>query len=392
MNIILQVVLWPMLGYLLISATYQLTLALASKGYQKPVFKDNPSKKKLLLLVPTYRSDEVILHTTRVNLEICKQEKEITYVVIGDSIQTKTKEDLERMGAHVLEVSFEKSTKAKALQKAMDHFEKNADFEDVFILDADNILHPSFYKEINNFSSLGYSVVQGQRLPANQATGMAVLDGLSEKANQEMLCKGANVLGFSSKLTGSAMLFDFALFARLVKKLSAVGGFDKELELLLTAEGTSIHYAPELCVFDEKISTSADFAKQRGRWLESQYTFLKKSIIPAFEQAKHGNLDYLHKSLQLALPPRVLAPLLLGVIVLLANILGKTALEMAGIISFSILILSYVIVIPIRMWIGKIVPILFTLPLLFFAGIRSLTWMKRSKKEFLHTSHQSLSS
>lgn len=392
MNTLLLTVLWLILSYLFLSAAYQLVLALASKAYQKPLFKGNPRKEKLLVLVPTYRSDEVILHTTRVNLEICKQEKEITYAVIADSLQKRTQDDLKKLGVEVLEVCFQKSTKAKSLKYAMEYFEGKGKFDSVFILDADNILHPDFYKEINFYKSNGHQVIQGQRLPANQTTGMAVLDGLSEKANQEMLCKGANLLGFSSKLTGSAMVFDFNLFGRLVKNLTAVGGFDKELELALTSEGISIQYAPEICVFDEKVSNSSDFAKQRGRWLESQYTFLKKSIGPAMKMVKKGNFDYLHKSLQLALPPRVLAPMVLVLFVIGARISGQAELEFASFVSLITLILSYLIVIPVKMWVGNLGSILMTLPALFIAGIRALTWMKKSKKEFLHTTHQATQS
>ncbi|MEP0712716.1 glycosyltransferase [Algoriphagus sp.] len=380
------------LAYLLISAAYQMILAIASKTYKNKILTDSQAKISLLILVPTYRSDAAILESTRANLSLIQSLTHVHYLIVADSLQEHTKQSLREMGADVLSVSFAKSTKVKSIQAAMTGEQRLKGFDSVLILDADNVLHPDFYQAAISYRSAGFQVIQGERLPANQNTGMAILDGLSEKANQEMLCKGANQLGFSSKLTGSAMVFDYRLFEEVIAQCTAIGGFDKELELLLTAKGIPIQYAPELAVYDEKVSSSADFAKQRGRWLESQYTFLKKSIKPAVRLAFRGNFDYLHKSLQLALPPRVLAPLVLVLLILTQAILGNFLLAAGSLFTLLLLLGSYLIVIPSGMWRGKSTLILQTMPKLFSAGLNSLTWMKRSKKEFLHTTHKPINS
>jgi cellulose synthase/poly-beta-1,6-N-acetylglucosamine synthase-like glycosyltransferase len=392
MNTLLSVISAAIVSYLFLSALYQLILAFASKTYKKRGFLVNEDEKPLLILVPSFKADDTIIESTKANLALCGANQNINYLVIADSLQPETHLSLSKLGAEVLEVRFEKSTKVKSLKAAIDHLVNGLAYDSVLILDADNVLHPDFYQAILSNRAAGYQVIQGERLPANQNSGMAILDGLSEKANQEMLCKGANQLGLSSKLTGSAMAFDYELFIQFIPQLNAIGGFDKELELLLTSKGIWIQYAPELAVYDEKVSNTADFAKQRGRWLESQYTFFKKSIGPAFKQLFAGNIDYLHKSLQLALPPRVLAPVALVILILINLVFGFFILALGSFATLVILLGSYVIVLPQSMWLAQSTIILKTFPGLFGAGIKSLTWMKRSKKEFLHTAHKSINS
>ncbi len=392
MEILFSIISATILSYLFLSACYNLILAFASKTYKPKANSTELEDKPLLILVPSYKSDEAILDSTKANLKVCAKYPLITYMVVADSLQPETTATLIQLGAKVLEVNFEKSTKVKSLKAAIAHLGKNKDFDAVLVLDADNVLEENFYQAILSNRAAGHLAIQGERLAANQNTGMAVLDGLSEKANQEMLCKGANQLGLSSKLTGSAMAFDYDVFCQYIVQLNAIGGFDKELELLLTSAGVWIHYAPELAVYDEKVSSSADFAKQRGRWLESQYTFLRKSIAPATRQLFKGNLDFFHKSMQLALPPRVLAPIVLVVLGLLNMIFGNSILAWGSFATLIILLGSYALVLPRVMYTSKIKLLLRAMPGLFIGGISALTWMKRSKKEFLHTTHKTINS
>ncbi|GAB2475046.1 glycosyltransferase family 2 protein [Algoriphagus taiwanensis] len=387
MNTFLILILSLPIAYLTVASFYQLVLALASRRYKSPKL-GKKSKGRTLILVPAYREDAVILSSTEVNLKRIPQDNSCDYLVLADQLQAQTVAKLRAMGAEVLEVKFEKSTKVKSLKAGMDFKAGKGDYWHTVILDADNILDRNFISTALQYRALGYRVLQGERLASNTRNAMEILDGLSEKANQELLCKGANQLGLSSKLTGSAMVLDFDLFKLVLRMLKAIGGFDKEMELILTAMGETIQYAPELKVWDEKVSSTQAFAKQRGRWLESQYTFLRKSIQPATRGLFRGNKDYFHKSIQLALPPRVLAPaallLFLGISILLSfNFL----VGLAG-VSFVALMASYFIVLPTGLWKRHFTQILLALPGLVLAAIQSLGWMKKSKKEFLHTAHQ----
>ncbi|TDQ17057.1 cellulose synthase/poly-beta-1,6-N-acetylglucosamine synthase-like glycosyltransferase [Algoriphagus boseongensis] len=374
--------------YLFLSAVYQLALAIAAR-YFKPVKQTQAREvSKLVVLVPTYAENEVILHSTKKNLTVSKPEGvEVDYLVIADQVKPSTCIQLCSMGAEVLEVKFDQSTKVKALQAAMDYL-KGRNYDAAVILDADNVMESNFLLETQSYLNTGYSLIQGQRLAANSNSDFALLDGLSEAANTEMLCKGANVLGFSSKLSGSAMVFDYSLFEEAIPTLKAIGGFDKELELYFTSGEHYIQYAPELAVWDEKVASAQAFSKQRGRWLQSQYAFLRKSFLPALKSLKQGNVDYFHKSLQLALPPRALAPFLLVLVVFLGILLDNSALLMMGGVGFLSLMTSYVLSLSSQLGAARILIIAKALPGLFLSSIRALGWMSKAKKQFIHTKHQ----
>ena len=318
METIITIILSPLIAYLSISGVYQLVLALAAQTSDNRTHEPKSYQNRFLVLVPAYKEDAVIVESTKANMALKYQYPTdlFDYVVISDGLKESTNQALEKLGAEVVNVRFEKSTKVKALKAAMKARPKH--YDAVVILDADNQVPVKFLYKANEYLNQGHVAIQGQRKAANTESAAACLDAFSEAANNAMLCQGANRLGFSSKLSGSGMVFTYDLFAEVLNGLEAIGGFDKEMELVLTAQGTFIKYAHDLVVTDEKVSSFNSYEKQRGRWLESQYSFLKKSLKPALASLKQGNTDHFHKAMQLALPPRALAPFAL----MLLSILG----------------------------------------------------------------------
>lgn len=380
-----------LMSFLLLSGTYQLILAIASKRKPISICQFDGQPKKLLVLVPSYREDAVIINSTRFNMSLKYQypSAQFDYVVISDGLQKETNEALIALGARVLEVSFDKSTKVKALQAAMTEYD--AAYDGVVILDADNTVETNFLFKASHYLSCGYKAIQGIRKAANTNTNVALMDGLSETANTAMLCAGANRLGLSSKLSGSAMAFDYQLFKSIVFDLKAIGGFDKELELAITKQKTFIKYAADLVAYDEKVSNGQSFARQRGRWLQAQYSFLMESIRPASSALLKGNRDYFHKTLQLALPPRVLSPVILTLGLATGLIFGLTELSLIAGIGLLSTIGSYLIVLPVSTLLKSSWQIVSALPMLTISTFKALALMKASKKTFLHTSHGTLS-
>ena len=82
---------------------------------------------------------------------------------------------------------------------------------------------------------------------------MAVLDAISEEINNHIFRKGHRVLGLSSAIIGSGMAFRYNYFKNLMLTVTAVGGFDKEIELKMLKEGRTIEYLDDAVVLDEKV-------------------------------------------------------------------------------------------------------------------------------------------
>lgn len=388
METLLEYTLLPIVAYLALSGIYQLLLALASHFKTKRPTAINHGFSKFLILVPAYKEDAVIKYSVSKNMSARYEypRESFDLVVIADQLQDETKKDLKNLGAKVHSVSFEKSTKVKSLQSAIAKYSKG--YDAVVVLDADNVMEQGFLFKANQWILSGTKALQGLRKAANSNTSTALMDGLSEVANTEMLCKGANRLGFSSKLSGSAMVFDFDLFKETINQCQAIGGFDKEMELMLIKQGEYIQYSSDVSVLDQKVSSTNAFTKQRGRWLEAQYSFFKKSFGESWKLLAKGNVDFFHKVMQLALPPRAVAPFAMVLMIGLGWLINSNLITAGSTIALIALTLSYLLVLPIERLLSQSLTIATSIPKIGWAAFKSLWLMSKSKQEFIHTQHE----
>ena len=132
---------------------------------------------------------------------------------------------------------------------------------------------------------------------------MAVLDGASEEINNTLFRKAHNRLGLSSALIGSGMCFSYELFKKNVFQLTTAGE-DREMEALLLHQEVFIKYAPDIHVFDEKVSNQDNFQKQRMRWMTAQVQSLLSNLPKIPKAILHGKVNFIDKTIQQALIPR----------------------------------------------------------------------------------------
>ena len=287
-----------------VAVSYPLIFTLAS--FRKRVFHYPEARKKrrFAIIFPAYREDRII---ESVISSFLRQEYPKEYydvVVVSDHMQDNTNERLSRLPIILLKANYEKSSKAKALNFAIDNLDPNK-YDIVVILDADNLVEPDFLNEINKTFEAGIKAVQTHRTAKNRNTEIAVLDGISEEVNNSIFRRGHVNLGISSALIGSGMAFDYSWFRNNVKHLHTAGE-DKELEVLLLKQRIFIEFLDYVWVYDEKTQGEKGFYNQRRRWLATQigqwgrvYRDLPKAIFS-------GNLDYSDKLIQWILPPRLI--------------------------------------------------------------------------------------
>ena len=173
-------------------------------------------KAKFLVLFPAYNEDRVIINAVEQFLQQDYPKTHYAVAVISDHMQPSTNEQLGEMPIKLLTPTFEKSSKAKAMQYAINHIE--GEFDNVVILDADNVVRPDFLSQLNILCTL-YDAIQCHRCAKNANNNVAVLDGASEEINNTIFRKAHNRLGLSSALIGSGMCFNFYLFKQNVFQL-----------------------------------------------------------------------------------------------------------------------------------------------------------------------------
>lgn len=374
------------------AALYVFTFSVASLfkiKKQRTIFTKN---RRVAVLIPAYQEDSVIIEVARSALEQSYPNDLYDVVVIADSFMESTLRKLNNLPITVVEVSFEKSTKARALNRAMEHI--GDDYQIALVLDADNIMEFDFLKKINSAFNKGHKVVQGHRTAKNTNTPMAVLDAISEEVNNNIFRKGHRILGLPSGLIGSGMAFDYHLFKSIMHKVDAIGGFDKELELRFLYKKQDIAYLPNAKVFDEKVQRTKDFANQRKRWLSAQLVYLKKYGVLGVKGLFAGNIAFADKVYQMMAPPRVL---LLGFVffITMAYLCLKWFYPPNWLLLPSSLwlcicmvtVLTFCIAIPRKFYTPKTARALLTLPKAFAIFFLLLFKLKGANKQFIHTRH-----
>jgi len=382
--------------YFSISALYFLVFAIGAKFYkEKKITKTADTKHNVSILIPAYKEDSIIIESA-LSANNHKSKHYIEVTVIADKLQETTVEKLSEIGVQVHKVTFKKSTKAKSINSALETL--SAEIDTVIILDADNIMKEGFVDTIISKMDLGFSIIQGHRTAKNNNTSFSVLDGISEEVNNAIFRKGHRVLGLSAAIIGSGFACKAPLFKDLMKQATAVGGFDKELELLILKNRISIGYAKSAVIFDEKIQKADAFVNQRRRWISAQLIYFAKGIKDAsIDLLKNGNVDLFDKTIQFILPPRIIAlgiSFLASAIQILLILFSSNQMffefNNIWIGAFIITMLAVIGSIPLHMFSKKLLQAAFAIPKGFFLTVKSFLQLKGANKQFIHTAHSKI--
>ena len=370
---------------------YIFIFALAGLFYKQPPYPLHPVLRKIAVLIPGYKEDDVIMEVAQDALAQDYPREHYDVVIIADSFQPETIARLKELDVKVIEVSFEKSTKSKALNKAMAQL--TGPYEIAVVLDADNLMAADFLVKVNAAFEQDYMAVQGHRTAKNLDTTLAILDAASEEINNHIFRKGHRVAGLSSAIIGSGMAFRYDFFKNLMTSVNAIGGFDKEIELKMLKNNFKIEYLDDALVYDEKVQKAEVFSNQRRRWLSAQLHYFRQdfgsSLVALF---RHGNIDYFDKAIQFIQPPRIL---LLGAVTLFTTvfmvinyILKSDSLMLIPWITVAFLcIFSFLFSIPRRHYNMNTMKALASLPKGMILMLGSLLKIRGANKQFIHTKH-----
>lgn len=393
---IIDIALWL---FMAASAVYVLFFALVSILWKKRVSRLTryltgqvlTMRKKehfsYLILYPAYNEDRVIVNSVQKFLAQYYPYNCFHVAVISDHMQPETNQKLSELPITLLQPVFEKSSKAKAMQYAMDQIKEDYDF--IVILDADNVVEPNFLEQLNTECAKGYKAIQCHRCAKNSNNDVAVLDGVSEEINNTIFRKAHNRLGLSAALIGSGMCFDYQLFKENVYKLSSVGE-DKELEAHLLLQKVFIKYEPDIHVFDEKVSNKDNFQKQRLRWMTAQIQSLFMQLPHLPHAIKTGNIDYINKTIQQALIPRsmlVVGAFVVCIFTTAFSLLFSLSWYIKWWCLFLAICISLYLAIPKQLRSHTVFGKILSVPILVWKMVVNIPKIKRKNTDFIHTSH-----
>jgi len=380
---IIQILLF---AYFSIATIYIFIFAVAGLFKLKKIIQDDDRKRKFVLLIPAYKEDKVIIETVKTALKSDYPNELLDIFVLADSFKKETIEELKKYPIEIIELSFEKSTKAKSINKALEIIPN--DYEYVMILDSDNLMEKDFVSKINIALNSGYKIIQGHRIAKNTNTPLAILDAISEELANHLYRKGHSVLGLSAALIGSGFAVDFQTYKKFMKNLDSYGGEDKLLDLELRKGFVKIRYIDDAYIYDEKVQNFADFIPQRSRWFANQYIYGKAHVFQGFSHLiKKGNIDYFNYAFIQTQPPRIFLIGFLFFITILSIIFNPISFTIAWSAIFSLCVMAFLFSIPKRFYNRKLIKAVLYLPVGFFWMMAAMFNMKGYTKRPTNTSH-----
>lgn len=367
-----------------VAVLYLLIFALLAQRKKPDPYPSAKKQHRVLVLFPAYKEDKIIVESVRSFLGQEYPRELYCVVVISDNMKLETDEALRQLSVEVINAHFENSSKAAALNLAIEQ-QGDRKYDVVAIMDADNIVAPDFLQKINDVYDFGILAIQTHRTSKGGVTDVAILDMVSEEINNSIFRKGHTHAGLSSALIGSGMAFDYKWFVRSIPKVTSAGE-DKEFELLLLREGIFIDYLEDVWVYDEKISGTSAFYRQRRRWIAAQFDLLWKGIRYLPRAISTGNVDYCDKIFQWLLPPRIV---LVGFIFLLAFIwlIFDWTVSLKWWLLLFVLLCTLSLAMPDKLYNASFKRALRKIPALFVLSVINMFRTKGVNKRFIHTAH-----
>ena len=381
---IVNIIDWIFIFALLLPVLYLFVFAAFSMQRRREPYPPARKQRRFVTLIPAYKADAVVVRTAQAALAQEYPEGLHRVAVIADQLQPATLGELRKLPLTVIEVTFENSSKAKALTAAVEELGPEA-ADAVAILDADNLVGGEFIARLNEVFDAGVEAVQAHRTAKNRDTDTAVLDAAGEEINNSIFRRGHVALGFSSALIGSGMAFRYDWFCANIRRC-VTAGEDKELEALLLRERIYIDYLDDVEVLDEKVRGEEAYYNQRRRWIAAQFYALGSAVKNLPGALFSGNFDYCDKLLQWCLPPRML---LIGLVPLWAVVM--TFLDPWGSVKWWIalvlMLFALAMALPDAQTDAKLGRALRRVPVLVLLTAANLFRLGGTKDKFIHTQH-----
>jgi cellulose synthase/poly-beta-1,6-N-acetylglucosamine synthase-like glycosyltransferase len=222
--------------------------------------------RRFALLIPAH-DEELLVEAAIRSARTCDHPANALAVhVIADNCTDRTAEVARSAGAEVL-VRNEPGQRGKgqALAWGLARLDL-ARFDAVAIVDADNLIDPGFFREMNHRLACGDRILQGYDGISNPSETMLTrLIAVTSVMKNLFFYGGKSVLGLSSLLMGTGMVFATPVLREASWTAGSIGE-DLEQSLDLLSAGERIRFVPEARVYAQEASSFQQGTVQRQRW------------------------------------------------------------------------------------------------------------------------------
>ena len=336
--LILFIIDWLLFGIVALAVLYMLIYTIASIFYTK---RDVPKTKQLnrfIILIPSYNNPGVV-QTVKSVLAQSYPMRLFDVTVISDHNDEMTNFRLAQEPVTLLTPIFEKSTKAKALQLAVNNLPQFKIYDIAIVLDGGSVVDTDFLEKMNEaFEAAGTKAIQAHRISRNRDSTAARMGAVFEEINNTIFRRGHIALGLSAGICGGGYAMDFNWFKDNVFKLKTQWEV-KEWESLLMRQNVFVDFFDDIFVYDEKKRTPEEFNRERLNWIKAQIHAAFKNIhyLPgALLNRRYNRID---KVVQWLLIPRMLMmAIIVGMSLILPAIYTSLVFKWWALFAITLLI------------------------------------------------------
>jgi cellulose synthase/poly-beta-1,6-N-acetylglucosamine synthase-like glycosyltransferase len=273
--------------------------------------------------------------------------------------------------------------KIKSIQFAVSHFIRKHDA--LVIFDSDNLVHPNYFKVLNQYFRQGFRAVQTQMLSKNIETVYAKLDSIGHIYHTFLERQMRMELGLSSHILGLGIAIEIDLYNEIMYK-DQLGGFDKKLQADIVKKIPVLAYAEEAIVYDEKVDDGKALEKQRTRWMFTYFHYFKTNLDLFLTGLKRLNVNLIYFGLILLRPP-LLIVLGSSFLFLLINLLVAPVYSLIWCGILFIYVISFILIVLTQSKQKGMSAALMFIPIFVFRQAKALLKIKQAGKSFLKTEH-----
>ena len=303
---ILYIIDWLLFVPIGLTVAYVLLFSVASIFKSSKEIKKSKQQYRFIVLIPSYNSDAKIIETVNSILGQTYTQRNFDIVVISNHQNEIINMRLAQLPITLLTPNFERQSRIKSLQLAINNLPQFKIYDAVVILEAGDVVETEFLEQVNDaYEAAGTKAIQTHKLSLNRDSTPARLSAIFEEINNSIFRRGHISVGLSAALASSGMAFEFNWFKDYIQTAKA-NWSDKELEALLTRQHIYVDYFDKIEVYNEKARQAEDFNRQHFSWIWIQFRTIIRNIhyLPSAIAKRH--YDLIDKLLQWLLIPRII--------------------------------------------------------------------------------------
>ncbi len=405
MNLIILSRVFSIIGYVVQTILYVIFIYyffVSAFGWirrKEKSVKNFPIKNKFAILIAAHNEEKVIASAVRSIKSVDYPEDMYDIYVIADNCDDNTANIAKNEGAKVYErFDEEKRGKGYSLEWMFERlFETGIEYDAVCILDADNLVSPNFFLEMNKRLCQGHKVVQGYLDSKNPNDSWVSANySIAYWISNRLFQLPRYYLGLNCALGGTGFVMSMDVLKEIGWGATCLTE-DLEFSLKLVQKNMKVSWSHEAIAYDEKPLKLSQSFRQRKRWMQGHCNCASRYLLPLLKKGfKEKDPVALDAALYLIQPFTIVAS---GIDLLRNCVVGLFNFDISSLCTVNtlmficlVLIVTYINIVFVIVE-GKFSKKVGFYFLLF--PFYSLTWIPiiiagfidRNKKEWAHTEH-----